>query len=806
MHGEGQDALNTLTPNPSPKAGTKPHLTQAFCIIILCNMKICGKMFDSKAIQLINTAIAGNPSISRTSLAEKVCQHFNWYTSSGEWQLGSCRKALAKLNKLDIITLPDLPKSYSFQTINKNKHIDFELPEIMTNLSSLGQITLKEIQSRRSKSGRLCSYLLKEYHYLGNGTFSGASIRYLIESEYYGPIGVLVFSSATFSLKERDKFIGWDENSRLHNLNRVICNNRFLILPSIHVANLASHILSLASKQVVLDWQNKYQVIPLAIETFIDVKQFPGTCYKAANWQRVGKSSGRRDNNCKDIYIRLLSPDAITQLCKKPKTILCEKERPADSSQWVEEEFGTVRFHDERLIKRLYTIADDFYNRPQSNIAEACQSVAKSTAAYRFLSNSKVSMDVLLTPHLEMTIERIKKHPVVLVPQDTTTLDYSTHPSTIDLGPTSHISDKSIGLMLHDSVAFTPQGTPLGVVDAQCWARDPDDKGKSKRRSQEPIENKESAKWLRAFDKVSEIQSFCPETMLISVGDRESDLYDLFVKATQDPNGAKILVRSERTRNRKLLQSEEYLWDFMAEQEIPGFLDIHLPKRGNSKARDAHVSVRYSEVLVRPPQRSKHDAIKINAVYIVENTTSENENPIEWLLLTTAPINNFDDAVRCVEWYAARWGIEIFHRTLKSGCRIKDRQLGSANTIQTCLAIDMIVAWRIYHLTMLGRETPDVPCTVFFEDVEWKALHCYYTKSKELPEKPPTLNQAILLLGAIGGHMGRKSDGPPGTQVIWRGLQRLDTAVEMYCLFTNELLPKCRKEYPKAYFPPGHSP
>ncbi len=149
-------------------------------------------------------------------------------------------------------------------------------------------------------------------------------------------------------------------------------------------------------------------------------------------------------------------------------------------------------------------------------------------------------------------------------------------------------------------------------------------------------------------------------------------------------------------------------------------------------------------------------------------------------------VGSFEDAQKTVEWYAARWGIEVYHRTLKSGCRIKSRQLETAERLETCLGVDMVVAWRIYHMTMLGRETPEAACTVFFKDVEWKALCCYVKKTPVPPKEPPSMNEAMRMVGAIGGHLGRKSDGPPGTQVLWRGLQRLDTAVEMYAIFTDQ--------------------
>src|SRR5262249_32975522 len=139
-----------------------------------------------------------------------------------------------------------------------------------------------------------------------------------------------------------------------------------------------------------------------------------------------------------------------------------------------------------------------------------------------------------------------------------------------------------------------------------------------------------------------------------------------------------------------------------------------------------------------------------------------NNEPIEWMLLTTCKVSTLEDAKQRVEWYTKRWGIEVFHRTLKSGCRIKDRQLETADRLESCLGLDMVVAWRIFHLAMLGRETPDVQCTAFFKDEEWKALWCYVNKTPTPPHQPPTLNRAMRMLGQVGGHLGRKSDGPPG--------------------------------------------
>jgi hypothetical protein len=360
---------------------------------------------------------------------------------------------------------------------------------------------------------------------------------------------------------------------------------------------------------------------------------------------------------------------------------------------------------------------------------------------------------------------------------------------TEGLGPTNNQDDYAIGLLLHDTVAFTEEGTPLGILDAQCWARDPQEKGKKYRRKELPIEQKESMKWLRSFQKAAQVQKLCPETMLVVMGDRESDIYELFLETSKEPDGPKLLVRAEKTRNRKV--DQEFLWDVMAKQKVAGSLQIHIPRRGSRKGRDAWIDVRFAKVALTPPKsRASRDgsapAITVWAVYVTEKAEKTIDEPIEWMLLTTVEVKSFEEAQRRVEWYSGRWGIEVYHRTLKSGCRIEDRQLETADRLETCLGVDMVVAWRIYYLTMLGRETPEIPCTVFFKEIEWKALCCYVNKTPVPPEKPPSISEAVFMVAGLGGHLGRKGDGFPGTQTLWRGLLKACIATEVYAAITQQ--------------------
>jgi hypothetical protein len=742
-------------------------------------MNIGGQQFSLATLSRIGQTIHQDPSISRRFLSRQICEWLDWRAPNGNLKEMSCRKALSQMQSRGILTLPRVEKSFAFKRLVTNP-LDPVVPQFEGSLADLGEIKVYPMRSRRSQEAKIWAVLLDRYHYLKSGPLCGAQIRYLVKCNR-GYLGALSFSSATFALACRDRYIGWTEGARRAHLEQVVCNSRFLILPQVKVPNLASHVLSLALSRLPDDWEQRYQVQPLLVETFVS-SHFTGTCYKAANFTYVGESAGRRDGQPKQVLLYPLCRDWRKALCAEPEIHMPPPEAPRN---WAEEEFGTICLYDARLKQRLYTLAQDFYNSPCANIPEACGgSKARMWGAYRFFKNPKVTMDIILNAHTEATIERIKKERVVLCPQDTTTFNYTTHLLTGGLGPISK-NENSLGLLLHDTLAFTEKGTPLGVLQAQCWARDPEPQGKrqSGGLATQPLEQKESAKWFRSLRKVSRIQKLCPDTLLVSIGDREADIYELFREATQK-GAPKLLVRAAKGRQRRV--EEEFLWDYMARQEIAVSQRIHIPRHGSRWERDTWVDIHFAQVTLQPPQ-DYITPITVWAVYAVEHSrfVSPTAEPIEWLLLTTLEVSNAEEAIKMVAWYTQRWGIEVYHRTLKSGRRIEDRQLEEADRLEICLGIDMVVAWRVFYLTMQGRETPDLPCTAFFQDVEWKALYCLVNKTTLLPAKPPTIREAVFMVARLGGHLGRKCDGFPGTQTIWRGLVKLTGAAEMYALLTH---------------------
>ena len=751
-------------------------------------MQLCGRELTGETIAQIKEMVRVNPTLSRRALSLRVCEWLQWRSINGRRKEVSCRKALLELNRRGLITLPAAEESCFKRSRRRPfmKH-PVDAPEVECTLRELGEVRIVAVSSRYSKMSQIWNGLMEQFHYLGKGPLCGAQIRYLVESSRYGWVGALAFSAAQWRLQERDTYIGWTEAARRTHLNQVVCNSRFLILPSVQVRNLASHVLSRCMTRLVSDWTERYGYAPVLAETFVDPSRFAGTCYQAANWVRVGQTvarptaypNGKVAEGPKDIYLYPISDHWKQVLCAEPEVALCSSPGPEAPSNWTEEEFGRVQFFDQRLKERLFTLATDFFAQPGELIPQSSNgSVAKTKAAYRFFKNSNVDMQTLLRPHVESTIERLRSHPVILAVQDSTTLTYTGHPPE-GVGPINNSQNTAVGLMLHSTMTFTPEGTPLGLLNVQCWARDSTQVGKKYRRHQLPIEEKESIKWLVSYRAVAEAQKLCSDTMLISVGDREADLYELFQEAIQDPCGPKLLIRAERTRNRKVEQED--LWQRMKAEPVAGSLDVAVPRRALRLARTAKLQIRFAQVVLRPPASSKLPALSIGAVYAREvGHGAEVTEPIDWMLLSTVKTESFEEACQRLSWYGRRWGIEVYHRTLKSGCRIEDRRLADAQSLEACLAIDLVVAWRVYWLTMMGRQNPDSPCDQILSEEEWHVLSAWATG--KIADKAPSVQQAMHWIGKMGGWLARGKQDQPGTTCMWRGLARLPSIIQGYLL------------------------
>ena len=752
-------------------------------------MRKSGREFGKKEVDMIRRILLENPDISRRGLSRLICEELEWRSLNGKYKDVNCRKVLLELERCGKIRLPEA-KAGCFQKRLREEGAAIEVAEVECTLSELGEIRVNPVTRGGSECSRIWNELMERFHYLGKGPLCGAQIRYLVESPEYGYVGALSYSGAQWRLKARDEYIGWTERARRSHLNDIVCNSRFLILPTVRVLNLASHVLGISLARLCGDWQERYGYEPVLAETFVDTERYTGTCYQAANWIYVGETAGvgnvypngKKSEGRKAIYVYPLRRDWRTRFCMEEESRLGSIRRTSEPIDWIEEEFGRVEFYDDRLKSRLRRLAFDFCAQPGVLIPEACGGGdAEIKAAYRFFRNKNVNMQTLLRPHIESTIDRIRDHKLVLAVQDTTSLNYTSHPPE-GAGPINN-NIVALGFELHDTMAFTVDGTPLGLLNVQCWARDKEEIGKKHKRHKLPIEKKESRKWLESYRAVAEIQKSCPGTTFVSIGDRESDLYALFYEALQTPEGPEFLVRSERTRMRKVTTQNgtEELWKKMVTAPIAGIMEVVIPRRGSQRSRTAKLQVSHAAEKLKPPVDGGFPEIDMWAVYARETDYGEEvREPLEWMLLTSVRTESFAQACERLDWYGRRWGIEVYHRILKSGCRIEDRRLEEAQNLQSCLAIDMVVGWRVYWFTMIGREKPDMPSAQILSEDEWRVLSAWATG--KIAESAPSAKQAMRWIGRMGGWRKRNELDNPGTTCIWRGMARLPAMAQGYRL------------------------
>ena len=450
---------------------------------------------------------------------------------------------------------------------------------------------------------------------------------------------------------------------------------------------------------------------------------------------------------------------------------------------WAKNEFGEALLGDPRRTDRLVKIATSRAAKPSVSLPQCFENKASLKAAYNFFDNPDKDPEAILASHYDATYERISVEPIVLAVSDTTEVDYTHHSSKKGLGYLHDLNHH--GFLLHSTLVVTPENVPLGLLDQQIIYRDEQEFGKKHNRKERPIEEKESYKWIESLETTADCQKQYPCVRVVNVTDREGDIYDYFAKARQlDDQG--VLVRG--AWNRCVEHEEKYLWNYVESQNIVGTVFVQVPRKSGQAIRTAELSIRYGRVFLKPPKYRAKEALPLVEIDVV---LAREENPprgieaIEWLLLTTVPVNDFEGACERVQWYTCRWIIEIYHKILKSGCKIEQRQIETAARLECYLAIDSVVAWRVLGLTMQNRETPDMPCDAFLETHEWQALVCYFQKTSTPPTQPPTLRQATLWIANLGGFLGRKGDGYPGVTVIWRGLQRLNDIAEAWWIFNH---------------------
>ena len=454
-------------------------------------------------------------------------------------------------------------------------------------------------------------------------------------------------------------------------------------------------------------------------------------------------------------------------------------------SQGIEGELWGLDLGDERLNTRGRKVIEALAANPEASVNAAMSGGGDTQAAYRFFSHERVTPELILEPHRQATIERMREQRVVLVVQDTTELDDTDHPTRAALCLNS---EHRFGIYQHVQLAITPERLPLGVVETKSFDRAPETLGKKKKKEKQPIEDKESFRWLEGYRRACDLAVQCPQTQVISIADREADIYDIFLEAQQHSGSeapqcsgprADDLIRAHENRSTPELNRAESrrtyhkVRDVLERSPLRTTHTIELSATPQRKARQAQLEVRAIRTLVKPPNhRPGLEAITHNVILVHEINGPGDGTDVRWLLVATLPIETVAEILLAVDYYAARWTIETYFRTFKVGCQVEKIMLETRSRLLNCLAMYHIIAWRILHLTYLNRTSPDQPCTTVFADHEWKPVWRIVRKTA-LPKSPPRLHEFMQLLTQLGGYNNRAKELPAGPQPVWIGLRRM---------------------------------
>lgn len=429
---------------------------------------------------------------------------------------------------------------------------------------------------------------------------------------------------------------------------------------------------------------------------------------------------------------------------------------------WAEEEMGGAELGDARLSRRLVRLVERLAEQPSASIPAACAGAAETKAAYRLLSRDAVGWDDILAPHLKNSLQRMGAEPVVLCAQDTTELNFNGQ-DIEGLGPLSYETQR--GMYLHATYAMSPSRVPLGVLGAWMWARQP--------RKSDGMRGGvlESTRWIEGYERLAEFAAELPGTRLVCVGDRESDMLALLVMARDMDHAVDYVLRCQHNR---VLPEGGKLWDEVMSTEPLGCICFELPAGRGRKARQVQQELRVQRVRLSDRQGGQ---VEVTCLIAAEINTPAGTKPVVWRLLSNRAVPTLEAAVELVDWYRARWEVELLFFTLKEGCRVEALQLSTMQRIERALAVYLVVAWRIGLLMRLGRACPDWDAERLLTREEWQAA--WIVARKKPPAKMPTLRQALHMIAALGGFLGRKGDGEPGVKSLWIGLQRVASAVEV---------------------------
>jgi hypothetical protein len=448
---------------------------------------------------------------------------------------------------------------------------------------------------------------------------------------------------------------------------------------------------------------------------------------------------------------------------------------------WACNEFGGALLGDRRRTNRLVKIAGGLANNVGISVSTSCGKGAAQSIS-NFFGIDEVNLKSVMENHINKTAKRSIGEDVVFAIQDTTSINYTSH-KCLDTGPIGSNLDAK-GLIMHTVLLLKPDKTPLGILDINIWKRDPKNHGNSRNSRKRPINDKESVKWINGLHKT---ESALPEDKrVIVIGDRESDLFALFNEPRRTTTD--LLVRS--CYNRSVKDDEfKYLYDALNKASEMGCYELQVPRRGNRPSRAAKMSVRVVQAKINPPRERTVEKyagpLPFYCVWAKELDAPDGVEPLDWKLLTTYPVDDFQTAVFTIQSYSCRWELEEFHRILKTGCKVEDLQFETTKRLIPAIGVLSVVAWRVLYLSKKAKASPNSDASEVSSEIEREVLSKWLKSRNEKCYKIRTVKDFVLGVAKLGGFLGRTCDGMPGTKTLWEGLRKLEAMVEGYKLWAT---------------------
>ena len=447
-------------------------------------------------------------------------------------------------------------------------------------------------------------------------------------------------------------------------------------------------------------------------------------------------------------------------------------------------EFKRCKIWDKRCIKSLMKISINLINNLGQSFSSACGKCLRQCGS-RIFSDNRMTVEKIQAGHLEETLKRIKKEKVLLIPQDTTFVDYTSHRSTEGLG---HIGStgKNYGLAVHTSMIISEEGLSFGILNQKIWTRDPATFGKKHQRKDKPIEEKESSKWLDPIDIIDKKIPLDKHEIWI-IGDRESDIYEYMIKPRH--KNCHLLIRACQSRNMYKSEGDTptSLFSYIETLAIQANRQVEISRENRTETIDLVVSYDNINILRSKSSKSKPESVRMGVVYAREleerkDTKGKAKDAIKWVLLVDKHIEDIQTAIKYLDYYTQRWKIERFHYTLKQGMKIEKLQFDDAKTLSNVIAFYSVLAWFTQWITYIGRVKPNMPAKEVTDELSIEVLTAFMKK------KINSAYEVMIAIGVLGGFIGGSKRYPyPGLKSMWQGITKLFFLKQGWLLAKSQL-------------------